>query len=226
MTLFQEREAQIEFLRQEARKKYDGNVKNTSTTVKNEKNINFFSDLEDGKLDYEKGNKQNEKEKREEKEEYEKKIGYLTYLGQDTQELKGETSWYNKERQSESQLTDNKIEKKRKSYEDPIYSMNKYLKQLGKGNKMNEAQADSTGNKRRKLESTSSKGTDGKSSLDQLRAKRLLREQREKLKTEALLQKLQGTSKPVQSEPSNNYQKYNSQYFPEFAKQNVRRNSK
>lgn len=118
MTLFQEREAQIEFLRQEARKKYDGNVKNTSTTVENEKNINFFSDLEDGKLDYEKGNKQNEKEKREEKEEYEKKIGYLTYLGQDTQELKGETSWYNKERQSESQLTDNKIEKKRKSYED------------------------------------------------------------------------------------------------------------
>ena len=42
------------------------------------------------------GNKEREEEKKKEQEEYEKSVGYLTYLGQDTNELTGDKSWWQK----------------------------------------------------------------------------------------------------------------------------------
>lgn len=213
-------------MRQEARKKYDDKVNSNCTPVKTEKHINFFSELEEDKVDYKKSNVHNEKEKKDEKEQYEKKIGYLTYLGQDTLELKGETSWYNKDRDSESQVKESEKDKRKKSFQDPIHSMNKYIKLLDKANKSNDNNL--ALNKKKKLESKiayskKKKDSNQKDTLEQLRTKRLLREQKEKLKTEMLLAKLQGNSKPVESQKSDIRQKYNSQFFPEFARQNVKK---
>jgi len=57
--------------------------------------VNFFQHLEDGESNST-SNKERENEEKKEKEEYEKKIGLLTYLGQDTEELTGEKSWWQK----------------------------------------------------------------------------------------------------------------------------------
>ena len=51
--------------------------------------VNFFEELEAGESGTSQGNADREKEKKQEQEEYEKKIGLLTYLGQDTNELTG-----------------------------------------------------------------------------------------------------------------------------------------
>ena len=76
----------------------------------------------------------------------------------------------------------------------------------------------------------SSNNTTHKSnSLEKLRAERLLREQTEKLRTEALLAKLRGDPIPVvlKEEPKLPFQqKYHSQFFPELARQNVVKNRK
>ncbi|KAG7296133.1 hypothetical protein JYU34_021231 [Plutella xylostella] len=53
--------------------------------------INLFSNFENA---VQTTNKEHDKEAKEQKEEYEKKIGYLTYLGQDTNEALKKKNWY------------------------------------------------------------------------------------------------------------------------------------
>ncbi|CAD0200863.1 unnamed protein product [Chrysodeixis includens] len=53
--------------------------------------VNLFRNFEEA---IKTTNKEHDNEAKNKKEEYEKKIGYLTYLGQDTNEALGKTNWY------------------------------------------------------------------------------------------------------------------------------------
>ena len=68
----------------------------SSEVVKANAHVNFFEELESGQSGTIDGNADREKEKKQEQEEWEKKIGLLTYLGQDTNELTGQKAWWEK----------------------------------------------------------------------------------------------------------------------------------
>ena len=97
--------------------------------------INFFKDLEDGNYKTSVSNAEYEKEKKQEREQYEKKIGYLTYLGQDTNEALGKRNWYEmipNHRKDDGSDQNEEIDFKRKSIDDPLAVVNKALKRGGK----------------------------------------------------------------------------------------------
>ena len=259
-----ETEARINFLRDKARSKYDGReetskIETIASTSKWE-HVNFFADLEEGKIDYNKPNVEHEKEKKEEREKYEKQIGYLTYLGQDTNEATGKKNWYEElpMRLRDPEKKEIEVETKRKSLDDPIHDIKKYLNIMGasSADRASTAKRESLKRKREDSESEESDSThrSSKSSkkhkhkrskkhkrekhrnreqqrietpatdIQKLRAERLLREQSEKLRTEALLAKLRGDPVPVvapETPKPTIKQKYNSQFFPEIARQNA-----
>ena len=259
-----ETEARINFLRDKARSKYDGReetskIETTASTSKWE-HVNFFADLEEGKIDYNKPNVEHEKEKKEEREKYEKQIGYLTYLGQDTNEATGKKNWYEElpMRLRDPEKKEIEVETKRKSLDDPIHDIKKYLTIMG-ASSVDRAPTAKKESLKRKQEDSESEESDSthrsiKSSkkhkhkrskkhkrekhrnreqqrietpatdIQKLRAERLLREQSEKLRTEALLAKLRGDPVPVvapETPKPTIKQKYNSQFFPEIARQNA-----
>merc|ERR1719483_1559167 len=69
--------------------------KDVSSVIGRGGHVNFFQQLEDGE-GVVSTNKEHEEEKKKEQEEYEKKVGYLVYFGQDTEELTGEQVWWKK----------------------------------------------------------------------------------------------------------------------------------
>ncbi|KAG7200347.1 hypothetical protein KM043_017804 [Ampulex compressa] len=259
-----ETEARINFLRDQARSKYDGRKEiskdEASASTAYVGHVNFFEDLEKGKIDYNKPNEEHEKEKKEEKEKYEKQIGYLTYLGQDTNEATGKKNWYEELPQRLTNVEkDTEKELKKKALNDPIKDIKKYL-DIMSGNNAAKDVAKSIDSKKHKFlkekpdsdqESNSSSGKHNKrkkstkhkkekrrkleeknvlpkpsADIERLRAERLLREQSEKLRTEALLAKLRGDPipQPPKEVPKPTIkQKYNSQFFPEIARQNAER---
>lgn len=246
-------------LRQQARSKYDGRAETEGSTTKKLEHVNFFAELEDGKIDYSRPNAEHEKEKKEEKEKYEKQIGYLTYLGQDTNEATGKKNWYEElpKRLMDTEK-DVEIEVKKKILDDPMGDIKKYLKIMHsksaedhlkvktesvkrKRHDSNDSHSDreshSTHKKhkdkkhKKKHKHSEKEEANSQSSIDieKLRAERLLREQSEKLRTEALLAKVRGEPVPVvapETPKPTIKQKYNSQFFPEIARQNAERTPK
>lgn len=248
-------------LRQRVRSKYDGRAEAEGSTSKKLEHVNFFAELEDGKIDYNRPNVEHEKEKKEEKEKYEKQIGYLTYLGQDTNEATGKKNWYEElpKRLTETER-DVEIETKKKVLNDPLIDIKKYLKIMHSAKDLkvktesvkrkchdsdsshSDHKYNSTHKKHKvkkhknkkhkhseKKEVRSQSSIDTDIGIEKLRAERLLREQSEKLRTEALLAKVKGEPMPVvapETPKPVRKQKYNSQFFPEIARQNVERTPK
>lgn len=207
---------------------------------------------------------EHEKEKKEEKEKYEKQIGYLTYLGQDTNEATGKKNWY--EELPERLIDTEKnveVETKKKALNDPIVDIKKYLNVMRSKPVEDDLKIKTESAKRKYCNSDSShsdqethstrkkhkkdkkykkhekkqykqlvkKEAESQSSIDieKLRRERMLREQSEKLRTEALLAKMRGEPIPIVApdppKPTIK-QKYNSQFFPEIARQNAERTPK
>jgi len=142
-----EQEARTRMLRDKARSHHpeiigpspeeNGEANVTSEVQDSSGHINFFQDIEKGE-GRETGNKEHEEEKKREQEEYETKVGYLVKLGQDTEELTGETVWWKKpssERllgQTPSQLNSTtaplaSVREKQKDFLDPLNNVRKYL---------------------------------------------------------------------------------------------------
>lgn len=90
-----DREARLRVLKEKSKHKLleSGilDVPQREATPETSGHINLFSNFE---YAVRTANKDHEKEVKEKKEDYEKKIGYLTYLGQDTNEALGKKNWY------------------------------------------------------------------------------------------------------------------------------------
>lgn len=133
MLFFQEREARTELLRQKSRQRLaaggfiplKSDQKSEELDILPTDHINFFQEVEEGTAEYKKSNKEHEKEKKEEQEKYEKQIGYLTYLGQDTNEALGKKNWYDVA-PDRSSFEKEEVNMKAKMKEDPLTIIKKY----------------------------------------------------------------------------------------------------
>lgn len=107
------------------------NQRSQETTTSSNEHVNFFSDVEAGKYISQHENVEHVKEKKDEQEKYEKQIGYLTYLGQDTNELDGKRNWYDTFPSSRRKVEDDaekvEVNLKAKLLLDPMSIMQKYL---------------------------------------------------------------------------------------------------
>lgn len=226
-------------LRGKARSVYDGREQGAEVIASSSNcHINFFEELEKGEVQVVRSNYNYEKEKKEEKEKYEKQIGYLTYLGQDTNEANGNVSWYNR-LPDRSVKNEPELFVENKFKHDPLIKMNNYsgkpndhLRQDSSRKKIEEKKKSKKHKRKnkRKCITSSSSGSDSTieiskptGGVEELRAKRIKRENEERLRGAAVLAKLRGDVLPVSEKPNEPMlkQKYNSQFNPHVAKQNT-----
>ncbi|KAJ8925189.1 hypothetical protein NQ315_001375 [Exocentrus adspersus] len=92
---------------------------NETSKAGTEGHINFFKEVEEGTAELKQSNKDHDIEQKEEREKYERQIGYLTYLGQETNEALGKKSWYDVAPVRESCKT-SELGLKSKLREDPL----------------------------------------------------------------------------------------------------------
>lgn len=125
-----DQEAKLTVLRNRAREERPNGVVAEHVVAESlvpKQHVNFFNDLELGKDVSTKTNIEHEKEKKNEQEKYEKQIGYLTYLGQDTNEALGKRDWYESlpNRKKEDNIVE--VGLKMKIFNDPLSVMERYL---------------------------------------------------------------------------------------------------
>ncbi|TDG43864.1 hypothetical protein AWZ03_009728 [Drosophila navojoa] len=263
-----ESEARINYLRRQSG--LPENVRKVSTTEESSEiplegttqtstvtsAVDLFADY---KSHVKKTNKDLEKEKKEEQEKYEKQIGYLTYLGQDTNEALKVRSWYElapnrTENRTEIQLKAklsqdpltliNALVPKEKSH--PIQTVSKRRnrsptptlplaasERSPESKRQRENEKDRKKKKHKKHKHKRSKSDrsnemaeDAKrDKLNRLRKERLLREERERQRQEQLFAPKEAAlpaKAAITPAPTPRIvQKYNSQFNPEIAKQNM-----
>lgn len=223
-------------MRNKSKQRYDDSA-DRPEEIKTEElcHVNFFQDLEDGHVAHTGVNEEHEQEKKEEKEAYEKKIGYLTYLGQDTDEVTGNVQWYNKKpKRLDLREIDKEIETKVKTFNDPLMMIKKYTDGDQKSSKISKIlenkKDDSPKKKHKKKKNKKEKQREKvkdketkKLVLEKLREKRLKREREERFRASQLLAKMNGVEPVEVPKPQTKpaiVQKYNSQFNPYLAKQN------
>ncbi|XP_039493898.1 leukocyte receptor cluster member 1 homolog [Drosophila santomea] len=250
---FAESEARINFLRRQSglpeKVSKESQVEPQSSTGAN-KGVDLFADY---KARVKTTNKDLEKEKKEEQEKYEKQIGYLTYLGQDTNEALKVRSWYEvaPKRPEVGDPTATEAHLKQKLAHDPLTLINALLppekKDAKKATKRKRERTPTPPqepskphkikkSKKDKKHKKHKSKTDSKESLlaeerhkrekiERLRRERLQRERAERQRSEALLApKERPVAASAASTPAPTpriVQKYNSQFNPDLAKQNM-----
>ncbi|XP_055849404.1 leukocyte receptor cluster member 1 [Episyrphus balteatus] len=227
----------------------------TGTITSSDGHVDLFSDFQSHIKTV---NKEHEKEKKEEQEKYEKQIGYLTYLGQDTNEALKLRSWYevapNRATVGDKEIIEKDLKKKYihdplslitkllppekivvKTVSSPLdkirteiiekdeYKVKKSKKDKShKKSKKKKSKKDDK-HKRDRAQIEEEDKARKKELIDRLRKERLKREARERSRQEELL--CPKVEKPKIVEGAKDapkiVQKYNSQFNPQLAKQNM-----
>ncbi|KAF9803105.1 hypothetical protein SFRURICE_012350 [Spodoptera frugiperda] len=226
-----DREARLSVLKYKSKQKLQesGVVQSNSESIQETANehINLFANLDDA---VKTTNKEHDNEVKEKKEEYEKKIGYLTYLGQDTNEALGKKNWYEvapetsrysrssnikdtydklvlkdadgKPKIKEPDVKDGEVNYKRKQELDPMNAFKHLHKsdKIKKDSKPPKQQIKKDNEIHKKKKHKKDRKEDKEIKLQKLREARLKREQQEKYRTELFLKGLHNTNETKEVE--------------------------